>query len=105
MLSEKGAMMPNTPPDQDRGGGQVPTQIRHRDQQTTGNGAQQDGNKGPHLHQAIAAHQSQNPTYWSELARRHNAFYGARCNRDYAEGFRRLPLAMMSNLPAHDYLF
>ncbi|MGQ4807706.1 N-acetyl-alpha-D-glucosaminyl L-malate deacetylase 1 [Candidatus Entotheonellaceae bacterium PAL068K] len=55
--------------------------------------------------QAIAAHQSQNPAYWIEQARRHNAFYGARCNRDYAEGFRRLPLAMMSNLPAHDYLF
>ncbi len=53
---------------------------------------------------AIEAHQSQNPDYWIELARRQNAFYGYRCNRDYAEGFRHLPLAMVNTLPAHDYL-
>ena len=40
---------------------------------------------------ALAAHQSQTPAHWTELIRRHNAFYGARCNRQYAEGFRRLP--------------
>ena len=44
--------------------------------------------------QALAAHQSQTPAHWTELIRRHNAFYGARCNRQYAEGFRRLPLAL-----------
>jgi LmbE family N-acetylglucosaminyl deacetylase len=53
---------------------------------------------------AIGAHQSQNPAYWIELARRQNAFYGYRCNRDYAEGFRRLPLAMVNTLPVYDYL-
>ncbi len=53
---------------------------------------------------AIAAYQSQNPAYWVELARRQNAFYGYRCNRDYAEGFRRLPLAMVNNVPAYSHL-
>jgi LmbE family N-acetylglucosaminyl deacetylase len=53
---------------------------------------------------AIGAHQSQNPAYWIELARRQNAFYGYRCNRDYAEGFRRLPLAMVNTLPVYDSL-
>ena len=53
---------------------------------------------------ALAAHQSQTPAHWTELIRRHNAFYGARCNRPYAEGFRRLPLAFVNNLPAYDYL-
>ena len=54
--------------------------------------------------QALAAHQSQTPAHWTELIRRHNAFYGARCNRQYAEGFRRLPLAFVNNLPAYEYL-
>jgi hypothetical protein len=31
-------------------------------------------------------------------------FYGARCNRSYAEGFRRLPLAFVNNLPTYNYL-
>jgi LmbE family N-acetylglucosaminyl deacetylase len=53
---------------------------------------------------ALAAHQSQTPAHWTELIRRHNAFYGARCNRAYAEGFRRLPLAFVNNLPAYEYL-
>lgn len=53
---------------------------------------------------ALAAHQSQNPAHWTDLVRRHNAFYGARCNRSYAEGFRRLPLAFVNNLPAYEYL-
>ena len=53
---------------------------------------------------ALTAHQSQNTAHWIELTRRHNAFYGSRCNRQYAEGFRRLPLAFVNNLPAHDYL-
>ena len=53
---------------------------------------------------ALAAHQSQTPAHWTELIRRHNAFYGARCNRQYAEGFRRLPLAFVNNLPAYEYL-
>jgi len=54
--------------------------------------------------QALAAHQSQTPAHWTELIRRHNAFDGARCNRQYAEGFRRLPLAFVNNLPAYDSL-
>jgi N-acetylglucosamine malate deacetylase 1 len=54
--------------------------------------------------QALAAHQSQTPAHWTELIRRHNAFYGARCHRQYAEGFRRLPLAFVNNLPAYEYL-
>ena len=54
--------------------------------------------------QALAAHQSQTPAHWTELIRRHNAFYGARCNRAYAEGFRRVPLAFVNNLPAYNYL-
>jgi hypothetical protein len=54
--------------------------------------------------QALAAHQSQTPAHWTGLIRRHNAFYGARCNRPYAEGFRRLPLAFVNNLPAYAYL-
>jgi len=53
---------------------------------------------------ALAAHQSQTPEHWTELIRRHNAFYGARCNRQYVEGFRRLPLAFVNNLPAYDSL-
>jgi LmbE family N-acetylglucosaminyl deacetylase len=53
---------------------------------------------------ALEAHQSQNPAHWLELTRRHNAFYGSRCNRQYAEGFRRLPLAFVNNLPVHEYL-
>ncbi len=53
---------------------------------------------------SIEAHRSQNPAYWIELTRRQNAFYGHRCNREYAEGFRRLPLAMVHNIPAHDYV-
>jgi LmbE family N-acetylglucosaminyl deacetylase len=53
---------------------------------------------------ALAAHQSQTPAHWAELIRRHNAFYGARCNRQYAEGFRRLSLAFVNNLPAYAYL-
>jgi LmbE family N-acetylglucosaminyl deacetylase len=53
---------------------------------------------------ALSAHASQHPEHWIELSRRHNAFYGARCNRAYAEGFCRLPLAFVNNLPAHDYL-
>lgn len=53
---------------------------------------------------AIAAHHSQNPTYWIDLIQRQNALYGHRCQREYAEGFRPLPLAMVNNLPAHEYL-
>jgi N-acetylglucosamine malate deacetylase 1 len=53
---------------------------------------------------ALAAHVSQTPAHWTDLVRRHNAFYGARCNRPYAEGFRRLPLAFVNNLPAYEYL-
>jgi LmbE family N-acetylglucosaminyl deacetylase len=53
---------------------------------------------------AIEAHQSQNPAYWIDLIQRQNAFYGYRCNRDYAEGFCRLPLAMVNTLSVHDYL-
>jgi LmbE family N-acetylglucosaminyl deacetylase len=53
---------------------------------------------------ALAAHQSQNPAHWTDLVQRHNAFYGSRCNRPYAEGFRRLPLAFVNNLPAYEYL-
>jgi LmbE family N-acetylglucosaminyl deacetylase len=53
---------------------------------------------------AIEAHQSQNPTYWIDLIQRQNAFYGYRCNRDYVEGFCRLPLAMVNTLSVHDYL-
>ncbi len=53
---------------------------------------------------ALEAHQSQTPAHWLDLMRRHNAFYGARCNRQYTEGFRRLPLAFVNNLPAYEYL-
>jgi N-acetylglucosamine malate deacetylase 1 len=53
---------------------------------------------------ALAAHASQTPAHWTDLVGRHNAFYGARCNRPYAEGFRRLPLAFVNNLPAYEYL-
>lgn len=53
---------------------------------------------------ALAAHESQNPAHWTDLVRRHNAFYGSRCHRQYAEGFRRLPLAFVNNIPAYDYL-
>ena len=44
------------------------------------------------------------PAHWMELMRRHNAFYGARCNQQYVEGFRRLPLAFVNYLPAYEYL-
>lgn len=54
---------------------------------------------------AIEAHTSQNPAYWINLIRRQNAFYGYRCNRDYAEGFRLLPMAMVNNITAHDTLY
>lgn len=54
---------------------------------------------------AIEAHQSQNPAYWIDLIGRQNAFYGYRCNRNHAEGFRHLPLAMVNNMPAHDGLY
>lgn len=54
---------------------------------------------------AIEAHQSQNPAYWIDLIGRQNAFYGYRCNRSYAEGFRPVPLAMVNNIPAHDGLY
>jgi LmbE family N-acetylglucosaminyl deacetylase len=57
-----------------------------------------------HKIHALQAHQSQNPDHWIDLIQRHNAFYGARCNRPYAEGFRRLPLAFVNNLPAYEYL-
>ena len=53
---------------------------------------------------ALTAHQSQNPAHWIGLIERHNAFYGSRCNCSYAEGFRRLPLAFVNNLPAFEYL-
>jgi LmbE family N-acetylglucosaminyl deacetylase len=53
---------------------------------------------------ALSAHQSQNPAHWIDLIQRHHAFYGARCNRSYAEGFRRLSLAFVNNLPAYEYL-
>jgi LmbE family N-acetylglucosaminyl deacetylase len=53
---------------------------------------------------ALMAHESQNPAHWIDLIRRHNAFYGARCNRPYAEGFRRLSLAFVNNIPAYQYL-
>jgi LmbE family N-acetylglucosaminyl deacetylase len=53
---------------------------------------------------ALAAHQSQNPAHWTDLVQRHDAFYGSRCNRPYAEGFRRLSLAFVNNLPAYEYL-
>jgi N-acetylglucosamine malate deacetylase 1 len=54
--------------------------------------------------QALAAHHSQTPAHWTALIRRHNAFYGARGNRQYTEGLRRLPLAFVNNLPASAYL-
>ena len=57
-----------------------------------------------HKVHALMAHQSQHPDHWLDLIQRHNAFYGARCNRRYAEGFRRLPLAFVNNTPAYDYL-
>jgi N-acetylglucosamine malate deacetylase 1 len=57
-----------------------------------------------HKISALAAHQSQTPEHWTELIRRHNAFYGARCHRQYVEGFRRLPLAFVNNLLAYDSL-
>jgi LmbE family N-acetylglucosaminyl deacetylase len=53
---------------------------------------------------ALMAHQSQHPAHWLDLIRRHNAFYGARCNRQYVEGFRRLSLAFVNNIPAYEYL-
>jgi hypothetical protein len=53
---------------------------------------------------ALSAHQSQHPAHWIDLVQRHNSFYGARCNRPYVEGFRRLPLAFVNNLPAYEYL-
>ncbi len=55
--------------------------------------------------QGIEAHESQNPQYWIDLIGRQNAFYGYRCHRDYAEGFRQLPMAMVNNLPVHDGLY
>jgi LmbE family N-acetylglucosaminyl deacetylase len=57
-----------------------------------------------HKQHALMAHQSQHPEHWLDLIQRHNAFYGARCNRRYAEGFRRLSLAFVNNIPAYDYL-
>jgi N-acetylglucosamine malate deacetylase 1 len=57
-----------------------------------------------HKVHALMAHQSQHPEHWLDLIQRHNAFYGARCNRRYAEGFRRLSLAFVNNVPAYDYL-
>lgn len=57
-----------------------------------------------HKMHALAAHQSQHPEHWTALIERHNAFYGSRCNRRYAEGFRRLSLAFVNNTPAYDYL-
>lgn len=53
---------------------------------------------------ALQAHASQTPAHWIHLVERHNAFYGGRCNRQYAEGFRRLPLAFVNNIPAYDSL-
>ena len=53
---------------------------------------------------ALEAHASQTPAHWISLLTRHCAFYGARCNRPYAEGFRRLPLAFVNNVPAYEYL-
>jgi LmbE family N-acetylglucosaminyl deacetylase len=53
---------------------------------------------------ALMAHQSQHPEHWLDLVQRHNAFYGARCHRAYAEGFCRLPLAFVNNTPAYEYL-
>jgi LmbE family N-acetylglucosaminyl deacetylase len=53
---------------------------------------------------ALMAHRSQHPEHWLDLIRRHNAFYGARCNRQYVEGFRRLSLAFVNNIPAYEYL-
>lgn len=57
-----------------------------------------------HKIDALAAHQSQTPEPWTEIIRRQNAFYGARCHRQSVEGFRRLPLAFGNNLPAYDSL-
>lgn len=54
--------------------------------------------------QALMAHHSQHPAHWIEQIQRHNAFYGARCHRQYVEGFRRLSLAFVNNLPAYEYL-
>ena len=53
---------------------------------------------------ALTAHVSQHPAHWIGLVERHNAFYGARCHRRYAEGFRRVRLAFVNNVPAYDYL-
>lgn len=53
---------------------------------------------------AIEAHVSQHPEHWIGQIQRHNALYGARCNRQYAEGFCRLSLAFVNNTPAYDYL-
>ena len=57
-----------------------------------------------HKIHALTAHETQTPAHWIDLLRRHNAFYGSRCNRPYAEGFRRLPLAFVNNIPAYEYL-
>jgi hypothetical protein len=54
--------------------------------------------------QASAAHQSHTTAHWMEHIRRHNAFDGARCHRPYAEGLRRLPLALVHHCPAYAYL-
>lgn len=53
---------------------------------------------------ALSAHESQYPAHWMHLIQQHNAFYGSRCHRAYAEGFRRVSLAFVNNIPAHDYL-
>ena len=53
---------------------------------------------------ALMAHQSQRPEHWLDQVQRHHAFYGARCHRAYAEGFRRLTVAFVNNLPAYEYL-
>ncbi len=53
---------------------------------------------------ALNAHASQHPEHWIDLVQRHHAFYGSRCNRAYAEGFRRLALAFVNNVPAYEYL-
>jgi LmbE family N-acetylglucosaminyl deacetylase len=52
---------------------------------------------------ALTAHASQYPAHWIGLVERHNAFYGSRCHRRYAEGFRRLRLAFVNNVPAYEY--
>jgi hypothetical protein len=53
---------------------------------------------------ALAAPQSQTPGHWTERIRRHTASYSTRCNRQYVEGWRCLPLAFVNNFPACEYL-